>query len=78
MSTSINTINSIDNIIFNNSKIDYLEKLFNSEYTEILLNNVEKIDKKKKEEEKLLENANKEYELHNTSQNINKRIDIIV
>lgn len=78
MSTSINTINSIDNIIFNNSKIDYLEKLFNSEYTEILLDNVEKIDKKKKEEEKLLENANKEYELHNTSQNINKRIDIIV
>ena len=39
MYISINTINSIDNIIFNNSKIKYLEKLFNSEYTEILLSN---------------------------------------
>lgn len=36
---SIRTINSIDNIIFNNSKIKYLEKLFNSEYTELLLTN---------------------------------------
>ena len=39
MVISFNTVKSIDNIIFNNTKLNLLEKLFNSEYTGILLDN---------------------------------------
>ena len=78
MYTSINTINSIDNIIFNNSKINYLEKLFNSEYTEILLDNVEKLDNKKKEEENLKVEEIKKYNIEYESYNRKPTIEMIV